>query len=81
MVKKQPALLDEGNSEPDRLLTISEVARILNVSRTLIYWLIGRGDLPTVRIRHALRFRSQDVAGYIQKRAELPPPVKRKRKG
>lgn len=68
MAKKKPV---EDLLETDRLLTAPEVARILHVSRTLIYWLIGRGDLPTVRIGHALRFRSEDVRAYILKRADV----------
>ncbi len=67
MVKKRQAdeLLDN-----DRLLTIAEVARTLHVSRSLIYWLIGGGELPTVRIGRALRFRSEDVQAYIRRRTE-----------
>ncbi len=70
MVKKP--LVPPG--EPDQLLTIAQVARMLNVSRTLIYWLIQRGDLPTLHIGHALRFRPQDVADYLQKRSVPPAP-------
>ncbi len=73
MVKKLATLSDEPATEPDQLLTIGQVTHILNVSRSLIYWLIRRGDLPTIRIGHALRFRPQDVADYIRKRAALPP--------
>jgi excisionase family DNA binding protein len=59
--------------ETDRLLTVLEVARILHVSRSLIYWLIERGDLPTVRIRRALRFRPEDVQAYIHRGAGVRP--------
>ena len=69
MAKKQP---DEDPLETDRLLTTPEVARFLHVSRSLIYWLIERGDLPTVHIGHALRFRRGDVQAYICKRAARP---------
>jgi excisionase family DNA binding protein len=68
MAKRQPA---EDPLEPAHLLTAPEVARILNVSRSLIYWLIQRGELPTVRIRRALRFRSEDIQDYIRKRADV----------
>ncbi|HEX8993252.1 MAG TPA: helix-turn-helix domain-containing protein, partial [Anaerolineales bacterium] len=52
--------------DPNRLLNAREAARILHVSRSLIYWLIAHGDLPTVRIRRALRFRFQDIQAYIE---------------
>jgi excisionase family DNA binding protein len=66
MAKKEPA---EDLLETDRLLTILEVARILHVSRSLMYWLIARGDLPTVRIGRAVRFRPEDVQAYIRQGA------------
>jgi excisionase family DNA binding protein len=74
MVKKPLVRPDEQGPEPDQLLNIAQVARMLNVSRTLIYWLIQRGDLPTLHIGHALRFRPQDVADYLQKRSVPPAP-------
>ncbi len=55
--------------DPDRLLTINEVAVLLHVSRSLLYRLIRTGALPTVRILHALRFRWQDVEDYVNRRA------------
>ncbi len=77
MAKKKPV---EDLLDTDRLLTIVEVARILHVSRTLIYWLIGRGDLPTVRIGHALRFRSEDVQAYIHQHADVQSSTEQDRK-
>ena len=53
-----------------RLMTAPEAARMLHVSRTMIYLLIGSGELPTVHIRRALRFRSEDVQAYIRNRAK-----------
>ena len=70
MPKRQP---DEGPLTFDRLLTADEVARILHVSRTLVYWLIERGDLPAVRFGRALRFRREDVYACIRKRAVILP--------
>ena len=61
----------EAPSEMDRLLTLPELAHLLHVSRALIYSLIRSGDLPTVHIGHALRFRWDDVQAYIRQRAEV----------
>ena len=63
MAGKEP---DVEPFDPNRLLNAREAARILHVSRSLIYWLIEHGDLPTVRIRRALRFRFQDIQAYIE---------------
>ena len=54
MVKPEP---DEAPHEPDQLLTITEVTRLLSVSRTMIYWLIQQGELQPLRIGRAVRFR------------------------
>ncbi len=73
MVKKQITWVEDQPTTEERLLTISEVARILHVSRSLVYWLIYGGRLPTLRIRHALRFRKQDVEQYIRITARKIP--------
>ena len=61
--------------EYGHLLNANEVAKRLGVSRSLVYQLINSGDLPVVRIRHALRFRPEDVEALEGRRkaaAELP---------
>ncbi len=68
--------------DPNRLLNAHEAARILHVSRSLIYWLIAHGDLPTGRIRRALRFRFQDIQAYIDATAlRQTKYAERRRKG
>ncbi len=77
MVKKQERP-DPFDSQ--RLLTVSEVARLLHVSRTLVYWLIQRRKLRTVRINRALRFRPEDVQDFIRRRTAVRrKPPKRSR--
>ena len=51
----------------ERLLTVSDVARLLNLSRSGIYYLIQRGDLPSIRLgAHLLRFRPTEILRYLQ---------------
>ena len=50
----------------DCLLKPAEVARILNVSKALVYRLIRQGFLPAVRIGHAVRVRRVDLDAYIE---------------
>ncbi len=52
-----------------RLLNTREVAEILHVSRTLVYSLLKRGDIPTVRIEKLIRVRQADLERYIQERS------------
>ena len=56
---------ETNNSE--RLLKADEVSRILNVSRALTYRLLQRGDIPVIRINHAVRVKPSDLNDYINK--------------
>ena len=43
------------------LLTYEQAAGYLAVGRTTMYDLVGKGDLPTVKIRRCTRFRVEDL--------------------
>jgi len=47
------------------LLKATEVAQILNISRSLAYRLMQKGDIPTVRINRSVRVLSDDLHDYI----------------
>ncbi len=53
----------------DHLLNTKEVEEILHVSRTLLYTLLKRGDIPTVRIGRMIRIRRADLERYINERS------------
>jgi len=48
------------------LLTPSDVAKRLAVSRSMIYALIHRGDLPALYIGRLPRVRESDLSAYVQ---------------
>ncbi len=49
-----------------KLLTVAEVADALSISESLVYRLKDEGKLHCFRIgRGALRFREEDVMGYL----------------
>jgi excisionase family DNA binding protein len=52
----------------ENLLTGGQVAEILQVSRSFAYLMMKRGDIPTVRIRNAVRVRPEDLERFIQER-------------
>lgn len=57
---------EEGDSRT--LLTVREVSRILRVSATCVYALVGSGRLACYRVgtgRGAIRIRRQDVGTYL----------------
>jgi excisionase family DNA binding protein len=49
-----------------RLLKSDEVAEILQISRSMAYALMKRGDIPTVRIGTSVRVRPEDLEKYIK---------------
>ena len=48
------------------LWSIPEVVKALSLSRSKIYQLIARGDLPTVRIGRSVRVRSTDLGKWVE---------------
>ncbi len=54
-------------SKIETLLKGSEVASLLGVSKSFVYLLMQSGEIPTVRLRHAVRVRPKDLAEYIEK--------------
>jgi excisionase family DNA binding protein len=58
-----------GRTERQSLLSIADVARVLNVSRSTINRLIARGDLPIVKIRDRTLVRPDDLDALIARAA------------
>ena len=48
-----------------RLLTVKEAGRILAISRSSVYELIGSGRLETVHIGRSVRIPLEGVAGLV----------------
>jgi len=61
MEKQEPFL------ENLSLLKAPDVAKILNISRPMVYSLTSTGELPSVRIRGSIRVRQVDLDEYIRK--------------
>ncbi len=53
---------------PDRLLlTVEEAGAALGVGRSLMYELIARGEIHTVRVGRLRRVRPGDLCDYVAK--------------
>jgi len=50
-----------------RLLKVSQVASILNVSRAMTYRLMQQGEIRSVHISGSRRVRPEDLERYIEK--------------
>ena len=57
---------EERTKGRQRLLTYEEAADYLAVGRTTIYDLVGRGELPTVKIGRCTRLRPEDLEDFIE---------------
>jgi excisionase family DNA binding protein len=47
------------------LMTLNEVKDILHVSESTVKKMAARGDIPSVKIGRARRFRPEDISRYI----------------
>ncbi len=54
-------------SEENRLLTVTEVAELLRISRFSVYNLVKRGDLSAVKVLNKFRFDINSVEKYLEK--------------
>jgi excisionase family DNA binding protein len=64
---------DYGADRPAELLTISDVARLLGVSRGSVYGLMRSGELVPIRVGQRARFEPADVRAYLERHREERP--------
>lgn len=58
--------MNAENKNATRLLTAQDVADYLNISRSLVYEMIKRRELPSVRMGRSVRVRYEDLMEFIQ---------------
>jgi len=51
-----------------RLLKVKDVAKILNISKSLAYRLTQTGEIPVVKVNSAIRVRLTDLNEFIKTR-------------
>lgn len=59
----------------EQLLKIEDVAGRLRLSRSQIYEMIGRGEIPSLVLGRSRRVREADLDQFIRERAEELAPV------
>jgi excisionase family DNA binding protein len=52
-------------TQNERLLKVADIAKLLNVSRAMAYKLIQNGEIPAIRISHAVRVKPSDLEEYV----------------
>ena len=50
----------------DRILTIPEVALYLKISKSKIYYLVQRKEIPHVRIGRNVRIKESDLVKWLE---------------
>jgi excisionase family DNA binding protein len=54
-------------SKDERLLKAVDIAKVLNISKALAYRLINKGEIPVIRISHAVRVKQSDLEDYVER--------------
>ena len=65
-VQDQLDLWGAENAAVPRLLTVKEAGRILAISRSSVYELIGSGQLETLHIGRSVRIPADAIASYVR---------------
>jgi excisionase family DNA binding protein len=78
---KPEAFLDYMTKRGPVVLTVAELAGLLNVSQRHIYKLVAENQIPHIRIGGSVRFDSKDIGDWVERmaKAQLPLPGSRKR--
>jgi len=53
-----------------KLLTVANVAEILSISKSLVYGLVDKGEMPYIAVGQskAIRFAPEDIEAFIRSR-------------
>ena len=71
-IQRQLDLWDTESAVP-ALLTVREAGRLLAISRSSVYELIGAGKLETVHIGRSVRVPADALIAYVASLREEPP--------
>jgi excisionase family DNA binding protein len=50
------------------LWDVDDTARALKVSKSLVYRMAGRGELPSLKVSNRLRFNPAEIENWVQER-------------
>ncbi len=57
-------------SQIDRILTVPEVAQYLKISKSKIYYLINKREIPHIRLQRNVRVFESDLLEWLEKKKE-----------
>ncbi len=56
----------------DRILTVREVAAYLQISKSKIYYMLSRDEIPHIRIGRNVRIRRADLHRWMEQQVRRP---------
>jgi excisionase family DNA binding protein len=66
-----PPIKKRTNEPNEALLTLKDVAAMLNVHPQTIYALIKKANLPAIRLVNKYRFQKEDVERWVEERKKV----------
>jgi excisionase family DNA binding protein len=63
-----------GDSMPDEILTLPEVAQLLKVAEKTVYTMAQKSQLPAFKVRGQWRFKRVDIDRWIEAQKMLASP-------
>jgi excisionase family DNA binding protein len=60
-------------SSGDKVFTIPEVAAYLKISKSKIYYLVSRNEIPHLKLGRNVRIRESDLQKWLQLQIEKVP--------
>lgn len=61
------ASIDARRGEGERLLTVNDVAALLQLRPSTIYSWAQEGSIPSLKIGRAIRFRTSDIDAWLDR--------------
>lgn len=59
----------------DRVFTIPEVAAYLKISKSKIYYLVARKEIPHLKVGRNVRIRESDLQNWLELQVEKVPAI------
>lgn len=56
----------------DKILTVPQVAEILQISKAKAYLIIQRGEMPYIKLEKNIRVKESELQKYIEKQTIRP---------
>jgi len=75
MDNQTPALSGNGIENEPVLLRVAEASRLMSLSRTKVYEMAEKGEIPVVRIGTAVRIPRRKLLAWIEERTVSPKGV------